>query len=74
MFGAFGFGLGFGVLVSLLIELFGRRVRGAEDVTAIIDAPLLAVIAGPRKPRTFMGFSVPAGGARGATRRKLANA
>ena len=75
MFGALGFGLGFGVLVSLLIELFGRRVRGAEDVTAIIDAPLLAVIAGPRKPRTFMGFSLPSGGgARGPARRKLANA
>ena len=44
----------FELLVSLLIELFGRRVRGAEDVTAIIDAPLLAVIAAPRKPRTFI--------------------
>ncbi|MBB3892076.1 uncharacterized protein involved in exopolysaccharide biosynthesis [Phenylobacterium haematophilum] len=74
MFGALGFGLGFGVLVSLLIELFGRRVRGAEDVTAIIDAPLLAVIAGPHKPPTFLGFSLPTGGARGAARRKFANA
>jgi len=74
MFGALGFGLGFGVLVSLLIELFGRRVRGAEDVTAVIDAPLLAVISGPSKPRTFLGFSLPSGGARGPTRRKFANA
>ncbi|CAN7274389.1 Wzz/FepE/Etk N-terminal domain-containing protein [Phenylobacterium sp. LjRoot164] len=74
MFGALGFGLGFGVLVSLLIELFGRRVRGAEDVTSIIDAPLLAVIAGPRKPPSFLGMSLPTGGARGPARRKFANA
>lgn len=75
MFGALGFGLGFGVLVSLLIEMFGRRVRGAEDVTAVIDAPLLAVIAGPRKPRGFLGFQLPARRAvQGPGRRKFANA
>lgn len=74
MFGALGFGLGFGVLVSLLVELFGRRVRGAEDVTAIIDAPLLAVIAGPRKRPTFLGALLPSGGGGGAARRKFANA
>jgi uncharacterized protein involved in exopolysaccharide biosynthesis len=51
MFGSLGFGLGFGVLVALLTELFGRRVRSGEDLSHAIDAPLLAVIAAPTKPR-----------------------
>jgi succinoglycan biosynthesis transport protein ExoP len=75
MFGALGFGLGFGILASLLIELFGRRVRGAEDVTSVIDAPLLAVIAGPRKPPSFLGIQLPSRRAvQGPGRRKFANA
>jgi uncharacterized protein involved in exopolysaccharide biosynthesis len=75
MFGALGFGLGFGILASLLIELFGRRVRGAEDVTSVIDAPLLAVIAGPRKPPSFLGIQLPTRRAvQGPGRRKFANA
>ena len=42
-------GLGLGVLVGLLIELFGRRVRSAEDLAGAIDAPVLAVIHGHAK-------------------------
>ena len=45
--GSFGLGLGVGVLCALLAEMFARRVRGAEDLQAAIDAPVLAVI--PRK-------------------------
>jgi succinoglycan biosynthesis transport protein ExoP len=51
MLGALGFGLAFGILVSLLTELFGRRVRGAEDLSAAVEAPVLAVIAAPRTAR-----------------------
>ena len=49
--GAIALGLGVGVLVALLAELFGRRVRGYEDLASAIDAPLLAIIAGPAKRR-----------------------
>lgn len=45
--GALGLGFGMGVLLSLLLELFGRRVRSIEDLQASADAPLLAVIEGP---------------------------
>jgi uncharacterized protein involved in exopolysaccharide biosynthesis len=47
MFGSLGAGLGFGVLIALLTELLGRRVRGVEDLSAAIDAPILTVIGGP---------------------------
>lgn len=72
MFGALGFGLAFGVLVSLIIELFGRRIRGAEDVSAVIDAPLLAVISAPRNGSNVLGFKVPK--AKPGAGRKLAKA
>jgi uncharacterized protein involved in exopolysaccharide biosynthesis len=54
LFGSLFLGLGTGVVVAFLVELFGRRVRGAEDLQAIRDVPLLAVIApaarrGPRE-------------------------
>jgi polysaccharide biosynthesis transport protein len=42
--GSLFLGLGAGVLVALLMELFGRRIRGIEDLQSLIDAPLLAVI------------------------------
>ena len=41
--GSLGLGLASGVLLGLLIELLGRRVRGAEDLRSI-GAPVLAVI------------------------------
>jgi succinoglycan biosynthesis transport protein ExoP len=37
-------GLGFGLLLSLLLELLRRRVRGFEDLQHVVDAPMLAVI------------------------------
>lgn len=45
--GALGLGLGIGILLSLLLELFGRRVRSVEDLQSSIDAPLLAVVDAP---------------------------
>jgi polysaccharide biosynthesis transport protein len=44
-------GLFIGLLVALLIELFKRRIRGVEDLKGVVDAPLLAVIARPQRPR-----------------------
>jgi uncharacterized protein involved in exopolysaccharide biosynthesis len=41
--GSLGLGVAVGVLVGLLMELFGRRVRGVEDLRTI-DAPVLAII------------------------------
>ena len=49
--GSFALGLAAGILVALLMELFNRRVRGVEDLRSLADTPLLAVIAGPPKPR-----------------------
>jgi succinoglycan biosynthesis transport protein ExoP len=42
-------GLGLGILVGLLIELVGRRVRSGEDLASIVEAPMLAVIRGEVK-------------------------
>jgi len=47
LLGAFGFGLAFGVLLALLLELLNRRVRSVEDMSTIVEVPLLAVITGP---------------------------
>ena len=52
-------GAGLGLLLSLILELLNRRLRGAEDLDHLIDAPLLAVIppqaveqpTGDRKPK-----------------------
>ncbi len=48
--GSLALGLGVGVLVALLAELFARKVRGPEDLQSTLDVPLLAVIMAP--PRT----------------------
>jgi capsular polysaccharide biosynthesis protein len=42
--GALAGGLGGGVVLSLLLEFLARRVRGAEDLESLVDAPMLAVI------------------------------
>ena len=41
--GSLSLGLAMGVLVGLLLELFGRRVRGAEDLKSI-NVPVLAIV------------------------------
>jgi uncharacterized protein involved in exopolysaccharide biosynthesis len=48
--GSLALGLGTGVLVALLAELFNRRVRGVEDLKTALHVPLLAVVAPPPKP------------------------
>ena len=42
-------GLGLGIVMAVLVELLGRRVRGSEDLVAAAQVPVLAVIAGARK-------------------------
>lgn len=37
-------GAGLGMLLSLIVELLSRRIRGVEDLTHAIEAPLMAVI------------------------------
>ncbi|MBT9471368.1 MAG: Wzz/FepE/Etk N-terminal domain-containing protein [Pseudomonadota bacterium] len=66
MVGSLGFGLAFGVLIALLTELFGRRVRSIEDLSSAVDAPLLAVIATAAKPRRTLRSLASPGGRRGA--------
>lgn len=55
--GAVGLGLGAGVMVGLLIELFNRRVRGVEDLQTF-DAPVLAAVprSRGRQPRARSRF------------------
>ena len=49
--GAIILGLGMGVLVSLLLELLGRRVRTADDLAMDEEVPLICIIAGPASNR-----------------------
>ncbi len=44
--GSLGLGLGLGVLISLVIELLYRRVRGPEDLKSL-KVPLLGAVAAP---------------------------
>jgi hypothetical protein len=44
-------GLGLGVFAALLMELFGRRVRSAEDLANAAGAPVLAIVHSPTEPR-----------------------
>ncbi len=43
-FGSVGLGLGTGVLLALLLELFHRRIRSPEDLQLAGEIPLLAVV------------------------------
>ena len=40
-------GAGLGIVLGLLLELIGRRVRSQDDLAGVIDAPVLAVVRGP---------------------------
>ena len=42
--GSLVLGFGTGVIAGLLMEMFGRRVRGPEDLWAAIEAPVIAVV------------------------------
>jgi uncharacterized protein involved in exopolysaccharide biosynthesis len=51
--GGVGLGAGIGLLLSLIMELLRRRVRGIEDLQNAFDIPVLAVITpyGERRPK-----------------------
>jgi uncharacterized protein involved in exopolysaccharide biosynthesis len=57
--GGFGLGAAAGLLLSLILELFGRRVRGIEDLQNSLNVPLLAVIT-PYGERRAKGGSLAA--------------
>lgn len=40
-------GLGLGLVTALLLELFGRRIRSAEDLQIAVEVPVLAVVSNP---------------------------
>lgn len=64
-------GAALGVLMGLLLELLGRRVRSVEDLHSVVAAPVLAVIySATRRPfarRKWRGFRF-GGPVRGARR------
>ncbi|HEY0648190.1 GumC family protein [Phenylobacterium sp.] len=37
-------GMGLGLVIGLMLELFGRRIRSADDLEGAVDAPVLAVV------------------------------
>jgi capsular polysaccharide biosynthesis protein len=47
---AAGAGLALGLVMSLLVELLNRRVRGAEDLSLAARVPVFAVIADRKRP------------------------
>lgn len=50
--GSIPVGLGLGLLIGLLLEFAGRRVRGTDDMVNILGAPVLGVIEAERPPRS----------------------
>ena len=48
-------GAGLGILAGLLLELIGRRVRSAQDLEAIVHAPVLAVLQNPQRKQFRWG-------------------
>lgn len=44
---AFGGGIGLGVVISLAIEIFGRRIRSSEDLRIAVNVPVLAIVTRP---------------------------
>jgi succinoglycan biosynthesis transport protein ExoP len=57
--GSIVLGLFSGLGMGLLMELFGRRVRGPEDIVEAIDAPLLAVVSARHKGISPVRWSLP---------------
>ncbi|ODT87856.1 hypothetical protein [Phenylobacterium sp. SCN 70-31] len=54
-----GGGLLAGIVLALLLELFGRRIRSIEDLYSAVDAPVLAVIRPPRVNKVKSRWSLP---------------
>ena len=52
-------GLGLGLFIAVMLEFVGRRVRGPDDMGAIIDAPVLAVIYSSQVKRKWWAALAP---------------
>ena len=50
--GAIFLGFAVGVLVALLMEFFGRRVRSPEDLSILDDIPLIGIVAAPARAKS----------------------
>jgi uncharacterized protein involved in exopolysaccharide biosynthesis len=59
--GSLAVGLGAGVLVALLFELFGRRIRGVEDFALVEGLTVLGVVPSVASPESgeIVGRAVP---------------
>ena len=68
---ALGGGLAFGVIISLILELFGRRIRSSEDLLIAIKAPVLAVVS---RPHTRTGLHLRDNLKRAFVRRRVVRA
>ena len=55
IFGSLGFGLALGLLISLIVELLSRRVRGAEDLQ-ISGVPVIGVMGHDDESSTKRGL------------------
>jgi succinoglycan biosynthesis transport protein ExoP len=51
-------GAGIGIVIGLMLELIGRRVRSADDLAGVIKVPVLAVVRGAPTP-VKVGFRMP---------------
>ena len=49
--GSIVLGLAFSLMVSLLMELLGRRVRSPDDLDMVDDVPLVCVVPGPESEK-----------------------
>ncbi len=53
--GALVGGLGLGIFLSLIVEFFDRRIRGAEDLRTTLDLPLLTIVTATKQVSTTGG-------------------
>jgi uncharacterized protein involved in exopolysaccharide biosynthesis len=67
-------GAGLGLVFALLMEFVGRRVRGIQDMSQVVGAPVLGVIRPDRAPRrNWRRVKIP-GGFRGLPKTQSASA
>jgi chain length determinant protein EpsF len=57
------FGSMLAVLIAVIRELLGRRVRTAQDISQLLDTPVLGTLPRPQRRKIFGGnpFTMPAG-------------
>jgi succinoglycan biosynthesis transport protein ExoP len=60
-------GAAFGIVLALLLEMVGRRIRSASDLASVVQAPVLAVLQDPKARkragwRHRLGWVIPSRG------------